>query len=274
MCAAGRFFSINSNAERASASACVPAVTGHPPQMVFKITQGKLFTLLLIGMEMSGGCGASASETTTPRTTPPPQRTLEERIHADGVDASMFDTRTAEEARGNPPEQAYGFEFGSSAESSASFCTESGEKWKVLEEGQRFYCSSAPRDSQASGSPPTHAVILKLCEGKVCQIFVDVSPAGDDVPTWVKAYREREANMIEKYGKPTRLIREIPEACRRRFLECIQGGEARISSLWSWPSGGIISLSMAGDKSKGVPPNISVQFADSSGVRAIEGAVE
>lgn len=154
-----------------------------------------------------------------------------------------------------PPRRArqdvVGFVLGSSVEEAAEACRKAGHRWSDAEGEVR--CDGVP-----SGEVEGATARLEFAEGRLSAVELVIEPPAD-APAWAGAFREAEAALVRRYGKPQQRSFAVPAECKaaEAFLGCVADG--RVAGSASWSTGGhSVALSIAGAPA---PSTIRVRFA-------------
>jgi hypothetical protein len=144
-----------------------------------------------------------------------------------------------------PPSGAAGFDFDQSLETTESACRGAGHQWRSFG-NNRHQCSGSLVDLGT-----TATVLIGLCDGRTCEIQVDV-PVTGKVSDWERAYTGFESALIGKYGTPHVREDSLPSECAGDAArQCYESAKARRRARWEWPSGERITSNLGKSASGG-----------------------
>jgi hypothetical protein len=147
------------------------------------------------------------------------------------------------------PVGAAGFDFGLSLDVAQQRCEAAGQAWDA----------TIPELPTCSGPAtpvgPRAAVGLRVCEARVCGIFLELRPT----KAWSSEVVSLKAKLDAKYGAAEEGTRGIPVQCRSdaQFQRCLQTEELALRYVWRWTSGETLELFIG----KGVDGEPAIRLA-------------
>jgi hypothetical protein len=149
------------------------------------------------------------------------------------------------------PKGVAGFDFGLPRAAAESACTAAGHVIEPDDEDKDVLSCSQPVASVGFDA----SVKLTFCDGGICR--VDIFTRSEGSEAWAKRFGKLRRTLEQRYGRPTRIKRKIPDRCVTELASCLAEGTAGFWITWKWSSSDLITLAMA---KRGESPVIRITY--------------
>lgn len=149
--------------------------------------------------------------------------------HADGGDGTphFWPADAAPGTSGPTPDELLGFRFGASRRSVENACRRAGHDLKTIR-GGGILCAGAvtPRDLPAQ-------LVLRFCEGRLCEARASVAEPGTRVATYARALR----SLRTAFGRPPQRRLRVDHQCLGALVsgrsdQCLAVAGAGVRHWW------------------------------------------